>query len=148
MNRFSITLAVATVSALALMVAAPVGAHAEYAANASGNWMDVRHHLALGDLPDSSEPVARLNYAKAACRERTGSVAGVRVGPGYGACMRTQGFVCVPDSAAQIAARKKPIERTQPPVVVIAPAPPAIDFMPHGCNGFIGGGGGFSMNCN
>jgi hypothetical protein len=31
----------------------------------------------------------------------------------------------------------------QPPAVVIAPASPPIDFMPHGCNGYIGGGGGF-----
>jgi hypothetical protein len=127
MNRFSITLAVATVSALAFMAAAPVGAHAEFALNTPGQWLDIKHHVALGSLPDGNEYAARAEYAKIVCHAGTGTASGEQPTRGYDACMRTQGFVFVPDSPAQIAARKKTIERAQPPVVVIAPAPPAID---------------------
>jgi hypothetical protein len=45
MNRFSITLAAALL--------APVAAHAD-----DGQWMDTRHHIALDNLPNSSEPIA------------------------------------------------------------------------------------------
>jgi hypothetical protein len=52
-----------------LLIAAPAAlacsaAHAEFAANTPGQWMDVRNRIAVGELLDSSEPVARLNYAK------------------------------------------------------------------------------------
>ena len=66
MNRFSITLAAATVSAFALMAAAPVGAHAEFALT-PGQWLDVKHHVALGSLPDGNEYAARAEYAKLPC---------------------------------------------------------------------------------
>ena len=129
-------------TALALSAPAVPRAHAE----PTGQWMDTRHQIALGDLPDSSELVARLGYAKHACRVKTGQSPGMPT-PATLACLKVAGFIWVYDSPAQIAARKKATERVQPQVV-IEPAPPAIDFMPHGCNGFIGGGGGFSMNCN
>ena len=109
--------------------------------------MDTHHQIALGDLPDSSERVARLEYAKHDCRVKTGQSPGSIPTPASFACLKAAGFIWVYDSAAEIAARKKTVERVQPQVVIV-PAPPAIDFTPHGCNGFIGGGGGFSMNCN
>jgi hypothetical protein len=39
--------------------------------------------FAMGDLLDSSEPVARLNYAKAVCHAREGTVSGEQPKAGY-----------------------------------------------------------------
>lgn len=137
-------LVIASIAALACSAA-----HAEVAANTPGQWINVRNRIALGDLADSSEPIARLEYAKhVTCGAYNTGAAYYPANAPYVVCMKTQGFVYVFDSPAQIAARKKTIERAQPPVVIIAPAPPAIDFQPHGCNGYIGGGGNFNMNCN
>jgi hypothetical protein len=126
MNR-SITLA-AAVSALAITLGAASASAAQPRADVTlCYYLDIRHHLMVNDMPDESEPGARLNYAKFVCHERTGTVKGGPVTPGYTACMKAEGFVFAPASPAQIAARKKTIEKAQPPVVVIAPAPPAIE---------------------
>jgi hypothetical protein len=106
MNRFSITLAAATVSALALIVGAPVGAHAAYY-DPDGEWMDTRHHLALNSMPANSEAIAHLNYAKITCRTKTGTTDGGPATPGYIPCMKAQGYVFVYATPAQIAAREK-----------------------------------------
>jgi hypothetical protein len=139
----------AAAAALALALSAPIApAYAELIGNdVPGNWIDVRHHLSMHNLPANSEAVAALEYAQITCRAPRGTPLKI-ASPHYFGCLKAKGYVFIPDSAAEIAARQKVIERAQPPVVIIAPAPPAIDFQPHGCNGFIGGGGGFSMNCN
>ena len=57
---------------------------------------------------NGNEADARLAYAKIVCRARLGVEAGASViPPGYGACLKSQGFVWISDSPAQIAAREK-----------------------------------------
>jgi hypothetical protein len=136
MNRILATAAFA-------FLAASTAAHAAYY-DPDGEWMDTRRHLALNSMPANSEAIAHLNYAKITCRTKTGTTGGRPPTPGYIPCMKAQGYVFVYATPAQVAARKKATERVQPQVVIV-PAPPAIDFMPHGCNGFIGGGGGLDL---
>jgi hypothetical protein len=49
--------------------------------------MDTIHRIDLDNLPDSSEPVARLSYAKQACKPTYPAA-----GPKYMSCMRKNGF--------------------------------------------------------
>jgi hypothetical protein len=111
-----------------------------------GNWIDVRHHLSMHNLPADSEAVAALEYVQISCRAPRGTPLAIASAHYFG-CIKAKGYIFIPDSAAEIAERKKAARRNSP-TVIVAPASPPIDFMPHGCNGFIGGGGGFSMNCN
>jgi hypothetical protein len=55
---------------------ASITAATAHAADRAGQWMDVRNYLALGNIADSSEPMARLDYAKAFCHSETGLVWG------------------------------------------------------------------------
>jgi len=131
-------------------------AHAEFAANTPGQWMDVRNRIAMGDLLDSSEPVARLNYAKAVCLARTGSVGGGQPKQGWDACMKVQGFVFLPDSPAQIAAHKKAAEQAVSDAEMRASGYALGQAMinigqalqPHGCHGMVMPAGNFNMQCN
>jgi hypothetical protein len=145
MNRFSITLA----AALALTAYA---ARAEYAPNAEGNWVDARHHTAAG-----AEFEGRLEYAKVTCRAKTGTVAGVRVGPGWEACMARDGFAWVPASPAQIAVRERAEQGERNIAAAHAVGQALIGIandlnrpqpQPQHCNGFIYRGGDINMNCN
>lgn len=69
-----------------------------------GHWVDVRNQMSLENMPEGSEPVARLGYAKDACNSRGTTAATADV---YHVCMRARGFVFVVDSQAQIVARQK-----------------------------------------
>ena len=82
-----LTLLVAA-TALALSAPAVPSAHAE----PTGQWMDTHHHIALGDLPDSSELVARLEYAKHDCRVKTGQSPGSIPTPVSFACLKAGGI--------------------------------------------------------
>jgi hypothetical protein len=140
----------------ALAALACSAAHAEFAANTPGQWMDVRNRIAMGDLLDSSEPVARLNYAKAVCHAHEGTVSGEQPKAGYRPCMKAQGFVFLPDSPAQIAADKKAAEQAVSDaekrasgyalgqaMITIGQA-----LQPHGCHGMVIPAGNFNMQCN
>jgi hypothetical protein len=73
----------------------------------AGQWLDTNNHIALGGLPDNSEPIARLLYAKAACRARTGVPMGGQITPAYTACMRAQGFVFSGENSEVVIARQR-----------------------------------------
>jgi hypothetical protein len=137
MNRFAAI-------ALAAVVLTPIAAHAD-----NGQWMDTRHHLALGNLPDSSEPIARLTYAKADCRAKTG--AGQIPTPADLACLKAEGFVWLPDSPAQIAARNKAAQDARNIETMHAIGGVLLDaaaaMQPHGCNGHVQPNGYFSTQC-
>jgi hypothetical protein len=148
------TLFLATAAFAALVLVAPIGnAHA---ADRSGQWMDVRHHLALGNLPESSEAIARLVYAKADCRAKVGGVAGPIPSAGF-ACLKAEGFVWLPDSPAQIAAQEKARQDQQNRetgyAIGQAMLGVAADLnrpqpQPQRCNGNLYNGGNFNMTCN
>jgi hypothetical protein len=137
MNRF-------TAIALAAVVLTPIAAHAD-----DGQWMDTRHHLALGNLPDSSEPIARLAYAKADCRAKTG--AGQILTRADADCLKAEGFVWLPDSPAQIAARDKAVHDAAARETLHAIGGVLLDaaaaMQPHGCNGHVQPNGYFSTQC-
>jgi hypothetical protein len=137
-SRFSVTLTAALL----------LGATLPVYANADGEWMDVIHHLALNSVP-GGEPIARLNYAKTICGGRTEDLK-VPLNK-YLGCMKAQGFVFVPDSAAQIAARNKAAQDARNIETMHAIGGALIDaaaaMQPHGCNGQIQPSGGFHTNC-
>jgi hypothetical protein len=134
-----------------------LAAHAQFVAvNTPGQWMDVRNRIALSDLPDSSEPIARLNYAKAVCHVREGTVIGEQPKAGYLPCLKAQGFVFLPDSPAQIAAHKKAAEQAVSDAQMRASGYALSQALinigqslqPHGCHGMVMPAGNFNMQCN
>jgi hypothetical protein len=135
-------------AALFAGVSAPAFAYDQPA----GQWMDVRNHIALGALPDNSESVARLNYAKTVCHAREGTVAGGPVTAGYDSCMKAQGFVFAFDTPAQIAARRRAAdnERMRAAGYAIGQALTTAgqQMQPHYCNGNVMAGGAFNMQCD
>ncbi len=60
--------------------------------------MDVQRQMALGDLPSSSEAIARLRYAGRGCllTDPSGN-------SGYMACMKSRGYVWLEDSPQKVA---------------------------------------------
>src|SRR5271169_4641939 len=68
--------------------------------------MDTRSQMALGNLPESSPEIGRLNYAKALCRPQP-------VYDPFNKCMGAQGFVYVYDTPEQVAARQQAIPAEQ-----------------------------------
>ena len=148
-------------TAIALSAPAVPHAHAEYVLHAPGQWVDTRHHLALGGLADDNEHVARLGYAMIACHAKTGTSVGEQPTRGYDACMRTEGFVFAPESPAQLTERNKAQQdaqnRAQRIAVGQALSGMADDLnrelnrprpQPQSCNGSISGGGYVDMTCN
>jgi hypothetical protein len=95
--------------ALTAAILTPVSVNADDA----GRWMDTRNHIMFGDLPESSEAVARLQYAKAVCHQREGTQMGDPITARYMPCMKGQGFVWLNDSPAQIATREKAVKDAQ-----------------------------------
>jgi hypothetical protein len=139
-------------TALAALAASP--AHAE-GRGPTGRWLDAAHHIDLSDLPDNSEAIGRLNYAKEACNP--GRPYPPR--PGYDGCMRSYGFKFVPDTPAQIAAKEA--ERKEAAAAQQRAEMGAIianglnnlaqdvhrQLNPPRCNGSIYPGGNFNMTC-
>jgi hypothetical protein len=143
---------IASIAALACSAA-----HAESAANTPGQWMDARNRMALSDLPESSEPIARLNYAKhVTCGAYNTGAAYSPANSPYMVCMKTQGFVYVFDSPAQIAAREKAVEQAVSDAQMRASGYALGQAMinigqslqPHGCHGMVMPAGNFNMQCN
>jgi hypothetical protein len=145
------------VAATALALSAPAVPHAhaaELTVGAPAQVIDIhRHTIVMNGSADD----ARFEYARIICRARFGLEAGLAPGSvlphGYVACLKSQGFVWIPDSSAQIAARNKAAEDARWRAAGQAFGQVLIDAgqsmnQRHNCNGFIGGGGGFSMNCN
>ena len=110
-----------------------------------GQWMDVRNRIALGAMPEDSEPVARFLYAKALCHGK----------PAPYACMKAEGFVWVYDTPAQVAARTAARQRAadaETMRVVGAAVGQAFRqageaMSPPGCSGHVQPGGYFNMQC-
>jgi hypothetical protein len=73
-------------------------------------WVDTRNGIALGSLPQSSEYIARLNYARIECRARLGTPAGMILSVDnpltapFLACMQPKGYALVRSTPAEIAA--------------------------------------------
>jgi hypothetical protein len=120
-----------------------------------GQWMDVRNRIALGAMPEDSEPIARLLYAKALCRAKTGQVAGEMPTRADFACLKAEGFVWVYDTPAQVAARTAARQRAadaETMRVVGAAVGQAFRqageaMSPPGCSGHVQPGGYFNMQC-
>jgi hypothetical protein len=133
-------------AATALAALAASSAHAEDG-NSTGRWLDTARHIDISDLPDNSEAVGRLNYAKEACNP--GRPSSVR--PGYDKCMRSYGFKFIFDTPTQIAAREKGIQdernREMGRMIGNALLGAAQSMQQHSCNGTVNPGGNFNMNC-
>jgi hypothetical protein len=119
---------------------------------AEGQWMDTRHHLALGAMPENSEAIARLNYAKhGACGAYNTGAADYAPTSPYAVCMRGQGFTYVYDSPAQVAARNKAVNDANMRASGYALGQALISagqaMQPHGCNGQVQPNGYFSTQC-
>jgi hypothetical protein len=127
----------------------------------TGRWMDTIHHLDLTKVPEVSEPIARLDYAKGVCHNKTKTIEDpqgsqdVPTSPAvegrFYSCMRAQGFVFVPDSPPEIAAREKARQDAQMRETGRLIGNAMIDLgrqlQPHGCNGMVYPAGNFNMNC-
>ena len=140
MNRFL------TTAAFMLALGAPAYA---VEANSTGQWLDTHRHIVADD--------AHLVYAKAVCHAREGTWVGGPVGPGYGQCMKAQGFAFIVDTPAQITARQQAAQREQMRAAGYAIGQALIDAsnsmnqprqQPQRCNGNIYRGGNFDMSCN
>lgn len=138
------------IAATTLALSAPAVPHAHAGQlsydDAPGHFLDARHQIDMKFLPDSSEAVARLNYAKIACGATTEIAASLP-------CMKSHGFVWRSDTAGEIAARNKAAEAARWRAAGAQLGQALIDVgqsmnQRHNCNGFIGGGGSFNMNCN
>jgi hypothetical protein len=135
-----------TAAALALALSAPAQA-VEW--NSTGQWLDTRRHIVADD--------AHLGYAKAICHAREGTWTGGPTGPGYGPCMKSQGFAFVVDTPAQTAARERAEQSERNIAAAHAVGQALIGIandlnrpqpQPQHCNGFIYRGGDINMNCN
>ena len=128
---------------LIVALALPAHAGASYD-DAPGHWLDARQHLDMKYLPESSEAIGRLNYAKISC----GGTSEVSANLG---CMKANGFVWLADSPAQIAARKKAAQDAQMRASGYAIGQALIQagqaMQPHSCNGMVMPAGNFSMQC-
>ena len=120
-----------------------------------GQWMDVRNRIALGAMPEDSEPIARLLYAKAVCRAKTGQVAGEMPTRADFACLKAEGFVWVYDTPPQIAAHNAARQRAADAealrvlggAVGQAFRQAGEAMSPPGCSGHVQPGGYFNMHC-
>ncbi len=142
------------IAATALALSAPAVPHAHAGQlsydDVPGHFLDTRHQIDMKFLPDSSEAVARLNYAKIACGATTEISAPL-------SCMKSHGFVWRSDTAGEIAAREKAKqgERNVAAAHIFGQALIGIandlnrpQPQPQHCNGFIYRGGDINMNCN
>jgi hypothetical protein len=132
--------------ALAAALFAPVAAHAD-----NGQWLDTRNRIAPGGLPESSEAIARLQFAKVSCHQHEGTEMGAAVTARYMPCMKSQGFVWIADSPTQIATREKAAQDARNRETLHAIGGALIDagaaLQPHGCNGYVQRNGYFSTQC-
>jgi hypothetical protein len=129
-------------AALAGALLVPIAAHAvEW--NSTGQWLDTHRHIVADD--------AHLGYAKAVCHAREGTWTGGPTGPGYGACMKTQGFAFIVATPAQVAADRKAQQDARNIETLHAIGGALIEagaaMQPHGCNGQIQPSGSFRTNC-
>lgn len=112
--------------------------------DAPGHFLDARHQIDMKFLPDSSEAVARLNYAKIACGATTEISAPL-------GCMKSHGFVWRSDTAGEIAARTKANQdaRNIETLHAIGQALTGVAaaMQPHGCNGHVQPNGYFTTQC-
>ena len=76
-----------------LALSAPAVPHAHaLESNSTGQWLDTNRHIVADD--------AHLGYAKAVCHAQEGTWTGGPTGPGYGPCMKAQGFAFILDTPA------------------------------------------------
>jgi hypothetical protein len=130
-----------------LLTACTLASSHAYAADAPGRWMDTRNHILFGDLPEGSEPVARLQYAKVICHQREGTQMGGTVTARFMPCMKSQGFAWLPDSPAEIAAREKAIKDAQWRDMLGDLGQALLDSQPRRCSGRISPNGSFHTEC-
>jgi hypothetical protein len=136
MNRLAVA------ATLALALGAPIAAHAvEW--NSTGQWLDTHRHIVADD--------AHLGYAKAVCHAREGTWTGGPTGPGYGSCMKAQGFAFIVATPAQIAANRKAEQDARNIETLHAIGGALIEagaaMQPHGCNGHVQPNGYFTTQC-
>jgi hypothetical protein len=91
----------------AALLASGAGVQAgELPGQTSGQWLDTVHHLNVTGMPDNSEAVAHLNYARTICDPEHVKGSNLPARPGYRECMKAHGFVFIPGTPAQIAAKE------------------------------------------